>query len=65
MAVARIDRLLRGQAGFCWTRKAAKYLLTAFAYLVSKGDAPEAIFDQILKMLFNAPVGAALHCWNN
>jgi len=59
-AVARIGRLLHGQAGLL-DPKGREIFANAFAYLVSKGDAPEAIFDDILVMLFNAHVAAALH----
>ena len=59
-AVARINRLLHGQAGLL-DPKGREIFANAFAYLVSKGDAPEGILDDILRMLFNAPVAAALH----
>ncbi|HXE75507.1 MAG TPA: DEAD/DEAH box helicase family protein [Candidatus Xenobia bacterium] len=59
-AAAHIDRLLHGRAGLL-DPKGHEIFANAFAYLVSHGETPEAIFDDILRTLFNAPATAALH----
>jgi hypothetical protein len=59
-SVARIDRLLRDRAALT-DAKGHEVFANAFAYLVGKAMAADAIFDDILKALFNAPVPAALH----
>jgi hypothetical protein len=59
-AAARIDRLLHGRAGLL-DPKGHEIFANAFAYLVSHGETPEAIFDDIMRTLFNAPATAALH----
>lgn len=59
-AAARIDRLLHGRAGLL-DPKGHEIFANTFAYLVSHGETPEAILDDILRTLFNAPATAALH----
>jgi hypothetical protein len=41
--------------------KGHEVFANAFTYLVSKGDAADAVFDDILRTLFNAPATAKLH----
>ncbi len=44
--------------------KGHEVFANAFAYLVSKGDNAESIFNDVLAALFNAPAQAALHVEN-
>jgi hypothetical protein len=59
-SIARIDRLLHDRAALT-DAKGHEVFANAFAYLVSKGEAADAVFDDILRTLFNAPAAAKLH----
>src|ERR1019366_5773408 len=60
---AQIDRLLRGMAGLM-DSKGHEVFANAFAYLISRGDTAESVFNDILAGLFNAPAQAAVHVEN-
>ncbi|MGH2458115.1 MAG: hypothetical protein ACRDIY_04535, partial [Chloroflexota bacterium] len=59
----RIDRLLKGNASLRDTR-GYEIFANAFAYLNSLAWPAEAVFDDVLKVVFNAPATAALHVEN-
>jgi hypothetical protein len=60
---AQIDRLLRGMAGLM-DSKGHEVFANAFAYLISRGDTAESVFNDVLAGLFNAPAQAAVHVEN-
>lgn len=60
---AQIDRLMRGRAGLM-DAKGHEIFANTFGYLISKGDPAEAIFNDILAALFNAPAQAMVHVEN-
>lgn len=59
-SVSRIDRLLHDRAALT-DAKGHEVFANAFAYLVSKGEAADTIFGDILRTLFNSPATAKLH----
>jgi hypothetical protein len=58
--LSKIDRLLRDRAALT-DAKGHEVFANAFAYLVNKGETADAIFDDILRTIFNAPATAKLH----
>lgn len=62
-SVALIKRLLSGKPGLL-DQRGHELFATAFPYLQSLGLDEEAIFDDVVKVLFNAPSVAALHVEN-
>ncbi len=58
-----IDRLLAGRSGLL-DAKGRELFQGAFQYLGSLGWTAERVFEDILQVLFNAPVSAALHVEN-
>lgn len=61
--ISRIGRLRTGTAGLRDTH-GAEIFANAFAYLVSLENSPEALYEDILHTVFNAPTQAALHVEN-
>ncbi len=61
--VASIERLLAGRSGLL-DPKRRELFQGAFKYLNTLGLTPDQIFDDILRVLFNAPTPAALHVEN-
>jgi len=62
-SVATIERLLKGNSGLL-DRQNRDIFAGAFQYLNTLGITPDQVFDDILRVLFNAPTTAALHVEN-
>ncbi|GIW56342.1 MAG: type III restriction endonuclease subunit R [Nitrospiraceae bacterium] len=62
-SVAAIDRLLKGNSGLLDAQN-RDIFAGAFQYLNTLGLTPAQVFDDILRVLFNAPTTAALHVEN-
>lgn len=62
-SVATIERLLKGNSGLL-DRQNRDIFAGAFQYLNTLGITPDQVFDDILRVLFNAPSTAALHVEN-
>ncbi|GIW56613.1 MAG: hypothetical protein KatS3mg082_3017 [Nitrospiraceae bacterium] len=62
-SVAAIDRLLKGSSGLLDAQN-RDIFAGAFRYLNTLGLTPDQVFDDILRVLFNAPTTAALHVEN-
>jgi hypothetical protein len=58
--VALLDRLLSGKPGLL-DPKGHEVFGAAFPYLVSRGLSSDTLFDDILRVVFNAPSPASLH----
>lgn len=58
--IAEFDKLLRGEAGIL-NDNDEDVFANAFPYLVGLDEAPEMIFDDMLRRLFNAPAPGVLH----
>lgn len=61
--VAAIERLLAGRSGLL-DAKRRELFEGSFRYLNTLGLTPDQVFDDILRVLFNAPTTAALHVEN-
>ena len=61
--ITMIKRLLEGQSGLL-DRQNRDIFAGAFHYLNTLGLKPDQVFDDILRVLFNAPTTAALHVEN-
>ncbi|MGC8732523.1 MAG: DEAD/DEAH box helicase family protein, partial [Halothiobacillaceae bacterium] len=62
-SVAIIERLLKGKSGLLDQQK-RDIFAGAFPYLNTLGLTPDLVFDDILRVLFNAPSTAKLHVEN-
>ena len=62
-SVAAIERLLAGRSGLLDSQN-RDIFAGAFQYLNTLGIKPDQVFDDILRVLFNAPSTAALHVEN-
>ncbi|GIW56285.1 MAG: type III restriction endonuclease subunit R [Nitrospiraceae bacterium] len=62
-SVAAIERLLKGNSGLL-DQQNRDIFAGAFQYLNTLGLKPDQVFDDILRVLFNAPTTAALHVEN-
>ncbi|HLH79419.1 MAG TPA: DEAD/DEAH box helicase family protein [Chthonomonas sp.] len=62
-SVSVIEQLLRGRSGLLDARK-RDIFAGAFQYLNTLGLTPDQVFDDILRVLFNASTTAALHVEN-
>jgi hypothetical protein len=62
-SVASIERLLAGHSGLLDAKRRELFEGT-FRYLNTLGLTPDQVFDDILRVLFNAPTTAALHVEN-
>ena len=62
-SVVSIERLLAGHSGL-FDAKGRELFQGAFRYLNTLGLSPDQVFDDILRVLFNAPATAALHVEN-
>ncbi|MGC8731600.1 MAG: DEAD/DEAH box helicase family protein, partial [Halothiobacillaceae bacterium] len=62
-SLGALDRLLRGNSGLL-DRQNRDIFAGAFQYLNTLGLTPDQVFDDILRVLFNAPTTAALHVEN-
>ena len=62
-SVAAIDRLLKGSSGLL-DAQGRDIFAGAFQYLNTLGLTPDQVFDDILRVLFNASKEAALHVEN-
>jgi hypothetical protein len=62
-SVATIERLLAGHSGLLDSQN-RDIFAGAFRYLNTLGLSPDQVFDDILRVLFNAPTTAALHVEN-
>jgi hypothetical protein len=62
-SVASIERLLAGHSGLL-DAKGRELFEGAFQYLNTLSLTPDQVFDDILRVLFNAPTTAALHVDN-
>lgn len=59
-SIASMERLLSGRSGLL-DAKGRELFEGAFQYLNTLGLTPEQLFDDILRVLFNAPSAATLH----
>jgi hypothetical protein len=62
-SVASIERLLAGRSGLL-DAKGRELFQGTYRYLNTLGLSPDQVFDDILRVLFNAPTAAALHIEN-
>jgi len=62
-SVAAVDRLLKGHSGLLDAQN-RDIFAGAFQYLNTLGLTPDQVFDDILRVLFNASTTAALHVEN-
>lgn len=62
-SVTTIEQLLKGNSGLL-NQQDRDIFAGAFQYLNTLGLTPEQLFDDILRVLFNAPASAALHVEN-
>jgi hypothetical protein len=62
-SVGAIERLLAGRSGLLDSQN-RDIFAGAFRYLNTLGRSPEEVFDDILRLVFNAPTAAKLHVVN-
>jgi len=63
ITIKLLDRLLSGKPGLL-DRQKREIFATAFGYLSQCGLSGEALFNDVLKVLFNSPTPAKLHVLN-